>query len=80
LHTGKIHHKNIDRIDVDLIDLSPFCQGSRFEDGSRKESQNVELQVERTLEEFSLDKSLDDATLWADEMFLRFVDRVEIWI
>ncbi len=40
----------------------------------------VELQVERSLGEFSFEQSVDGATPWVDEMFLRFVDRVENWI
>lgn len=48
---------------------------------ARKENRpNVELQVERSLGEFSFEQSVDDATPWVDKMFLRFVDRVEVWI
>ena len=42
--------------------------------------QTVELQFERSLGEFSFERSVDGATPWVDEMFSRFVDRVEIWI
>ena len=48
---------------------------------ARKENRpNVELQVERSLGEFSFAQSVDGATPWVDKMFLRFVDRVEVWI
>ena len=42
--------------------------------------QNVDSHGEKSLEEFSFQQPKDGATEWVDEMFLSFVDRVEIWI